>query len=176
MSRGYNHQSDISGYRLFFVVFGFFSMKLLSNKDFWAGGLFIFFGIVAVITAGENEMGTLSRMGPSYFPTVVGGLLTVLGALIAVRACVCDDRTSNGSATQWGVLIFILGSVAVFAVSLLWLGLLVAVVMLVLTASMADSANRPLEALVLSVILALAAWAIFVAGLGLHIALWPTFL
>ncbi|EJX07511.1 membrane protein containing DUF1468 [gut metagenome] len=153
-------------------------MRLWANKDFWAGVLFILIGIAAVMTGRENDMGTLSRMGPAYFPTVVGSLLTGLGAVMAVRACVWPDHQEGDQTpqTQWGVLLFILGSVALFACCLLWLGLLAAVVLLVLTASLAGGTHKPLEALMLSVVLAVAAWAIFVAGLGLHIDLWPAFL
>ncbi len=148
-------------------------MRPLSDPDFWAGLLFIIFGLVAVVAAGENELGTLSRMGPAYFPTLAGGLLTGLGALVSIRAVIAPEKHVNGPAMQWGVLLFILGSVAVFALALIYLGLIAAVILLVLTASFANSAARPIEALILSVVLSVAAWLIFIEGLGLHIALWP---
>lgn len=148
-------------------------MRPLTDPDFWAGLLFILFGIAAVIVAGENELGTLSRMGPAYFPTITGGLLTGLGALVSMKAILSPERRAGGPASQWGVLLFILGSVGLFGVSLLTLGLIVAVILLVLTASFANSAVRPLEALILSAVLSLAAWVVFIQGLGLHIPLFP---
>lgn len=148
-------------------------MRPLTDPDFWAGLLFIFFGIAAVALAGENDLGTLSRMGPAYFPTITGGLLTGLGALMSVKAIVSPAKRTGAPASQWGVLLFILGSVALFALSLLTLGLIAAVLLLVLTASFANSAARPLEALILSGVLAFAAWIVFILGLGLHIPLLP---
>lgn len=148
-------------------------MRPLKDKDFWAGLLFIFFGIGAILTAGENEMGTLSRMGPSYFPVIVGGLLTGLGALTSLRAFVTPERSVGGPAAQWGVVLFILGAVALFALTLLTFGLIAAVVILVLTASCANASCRIPEALILSAVLAFAAWAVFIGGLGLRIPVWP---
>ena len=45
-------------------------MQIKHEKDFWAGILFALLGLGAVVVAQENRLGTLSRMGPAYFPTV----------------------------------------------------------------------------------------------------------
>lgn len=63
-------------------------MKIRNGKDFWAGLMFISFGIGFMVVARQYTMGTSVRMGPSYFPTVLGGLLTVLGAVVFLRAFV----------------------------------------------------------------------------------------
>jgi Tripartite tricarboxylate transporter TctB family len=58
-------------------------MKIKSPKDFWAGLMFIASGLFFAIWAKEfYQMGTAVRMGPAYFPFVLGGLLAVLGAAI----------------------------------------------------------------------------------------------
>jgi len=62
-------------------------MQIKNEKDFWAGLMFMGFGLAAVIIAGLNyQMGTAVRMGPAYFPTVLGGLLAVLGFIVFLRA------------------------------------------------------------------------------------------
>ena len=71
-------------------------MKIKNSKDFWAGLMFIGFGLAfAIIALGDvlgvklapgYQMGTSLRMGPAYFPTVLGGMLAVLGLVIFVRA------------------------------------------------------------------------------------------
>ena len=62
-------------------------MKINSPKDFWSGLMFIatglFFAIWAVM---HYQMGTAVRMGPAYFPTMLGGLLAVLGLVILVQS------------------------------------------------------------------------------------------
>ena len=55
-------------------------------KDFWTGIIFLFFGLAAVIIGLDYPMGTAGRMGPAYFPTVLGGLLALIGAIAVVRS------------------------------------------------------------------------------------------
>ena len=124
-------------------------MTIKNNKDFWAGALFMLFGIGAAVVAQENELGTLSRMGPGFFPTALGLILALLGAVISVRALVepvANETDGQISPVQWGVLFFILGSVALFALSLLTVGLLGSITILVVTSSLAAGKDRrPLE-------------------------------
>ncbi len=61
-------------------------MKITNGKDFWAGLMFIGFGLGFMAVANNYAMGTAVRMGPAYFPTVLGGMLAVLGAAIFLRA------------------------------------------------------------------------------------------
>lgn len=77
-------------------------MIIRNPKDFWAGLMFVAFGLgFVIIAAGSPEfldrlvgsrvvpgyqMGSAVRMGPAYFPVVLGGLLVVLGAVVLARA------------------------------------------------------------------------------------------
>jgi putative tricarboxylic transport membrane protein len=61
-------------------------MKITNGKDFWAGVMFIAFGLGFMVVAQNYAMGNAVRMGPAYFPTVLGGLLAVLGAAVFLRA------------------------------------------------------------------------------------------
>src|SRR5262245_56549651 len=63
-------------------------MKVTNGKDFWAGLMFIAFGLAFMVKAQDYAMGTSVRMGPAYFPTVLGGLLAVLGAVVLALAFV----------------------------------------------------------------------------------------
>ena len=61
-------------------------MRIKSPKDFWAGLMFIGFGVFAAVWAYANyQMGTAVRMGPAYFPVVLGGLLALLGVLVLLE-------------------------------------------------------------------------------------------
>lgn len=156
-------------------------MTIKNNKDFWAGALFMLFGIGAAVVAQENELGTLSRMEPGFFPTASGLILAFLGAVISIRALVGSvNNEPNGPITkvQWSVLIFILGSVALFALSLLTVGLLGSIAILVVTSSFAAGkvGIRWKEVSVLTVFLAVLCWVVFGYGIGLQVPVWPTFL
>lgn len=63
-------------------------MKISNGKDFWAGLMFIGAGLGFMFVARNYPMGTAVRMGPAYFPTMLGGLLAVLGAVVFFRAFV----------------------------------------------------------------------------------------
>ena len=63
-------------------------MKITNGKDFWAGLMFVAFGLGFMFVAQNYAMGNAVRMGPAYFPTVLGGLLAVLGAAVFLRAFV----------------------------------------------------------------------------------------
>jgi hypothetical protein len=63
-------------------------MKVTNGKDFWAGLMFMGFGLGFMYVSGNYPMGTAVRMGPAYFPTVLGGILAVLGGLVFFRAFV----------------------------------------------------------------------------------------
>jgi hypothetical protein len=63
-------------------------IRIASGKDFWAGLMFAAFGLAFMIVAQNYSMGTAVRMGPAYFPTVLGGMLAALGGVILFRAFV----------------------------------------------------------------------------------------
>jgi Tripartite tricarboxylate transporter TctB family len=62
-------------------------LRIKAPKDFWAGLMFIGFGAFFMIWAlAHYQMGTAVRMGPAYFPTVLGGLMVFLGVLVFIEA------------------------------------------------------------------------------------------
>jgi len=63
-------------------------MKIRNQKDFWAGLMFLAFGLAFALVALNYQMGTAVRMGPAYFPTVLGGLMAVLGLIVFLRSFV----------------------------------------------------------------------------------------
>ena len=62
-------------------------LRIKAPKDFWAGLMFIGFGGFFMAWAlSHYQMGTAVRMGPAYFPTVLGGLLVFLGVLVLIES------------------------------------------------------------------------------------------
>lgn len=61
-------------------------MQIKNGKDFWAGLMYVGFGVAFVLVARNYAMGSALRMGPSYFPTWLGGILVILGAIIVARS------------------------------------------------------------------------------------------
>ena len=60
-------------------------MKIRNAKDFWSGVMFIAFGLFFAGFARQYDLGTAARMGPAYFPTMLGLLLVLVGAMIGFK-------------------------------------------------------------------------------------------
>jgi hypothetical protein len=143
-------------------------------KDFLAGLLFIAFGIAALVIGSNYTLGTAARMGPGYFPRILGGLLVVLGAALALRAL-----RINGPPLprwHWRPVVIVLGSVAAFGLVLTSLGMVVSTVLLIVASSSASHEFRFRESLISGVTLAVLAVVVFVLGLKLLLPIWPAFL
>ena len=79
------------------------------SKDFWAGILFLGFGVLALYIARNYTMGSAVRMGPGYFPTALGWILSFLGVVIGVRGLIAsDDPIDRGALRPFLVIVAIL--------------------------------------------------------------------
>lgn len=146
-------------------------VNIVKKKDFYAGLLFIFFGAFAIVVARNYPMGTAGRMGAGYLPTLLGAILVVFGLILIPRAF-----WINGEKIQpWGLrpLIFVLGSVVIFALLVESLGLVVATLALILISSLGSWEFRLKEVFILYFILTALAVGIFVYGLRLPFKIWP---
>ena len=140
-------------------------------KDFWAGMLFVAIGLAAIVYGARYTLGVAARMGPGYFPRILGILLIVLGAIIALRALrVPGPRVP---AVRWRPLAIVLGSVVLFGVIVQRLGVALSTVILVVVASTASREFRWREALLSGLALAALAVGVFVVGLALPLPIWP---
>lgn len=111
-------------------------------------------------------MGKAGRMGPAYFPTVLGGLLVVVGIIALVRSFMGahQERITNFAVKP---LILVLTAVALFAFLFREAGLLIAIPVLVLVGAFASDKFRFVPTLILGIGLALFSWILFVKLLGL---------
>ncbi len=147
-------------------------MRLRAPKDFWSGVLFVATGLFAVVYSGISyNLGTAARMGPGYFPRILGLLLIALGGILAVRALRFDGpRVPHW---HWRPTIVVLGSVVLFGLVVEKLGLALSTVMLIVLASSASREFRPRESVLVGIFLAALAVGVFVVGLKLQLPIWP---
>jgi hypothetical protein len=149
-------------------------VRIRNPKDFWAGVLFVGFGTAAVVLGSRYNLGTAARMGPGYFPRILGMMLIVLGAIIALRGLRTDGVSI--AAWRWRPTLIVLGSVVLFGLIVNRAGLALSTIILIVLASSASSEFRWKEALLSGVVLAALAVAVFILGLKLQLPIWPTFL
>jgi Tripartite tricarboxylate transporter TctB family len=135
-----------------------------STKDFWTGVLYVFFGSSAVLIARDYGMGTALRMGPAYFPTVLGVLLALIGIISLVRSFI--ETGSPIGAFAFKGLLLVVGSTLVFGFIVRGAGLAVALPVLVITSAYASVRFRWGPSLALAAGLTLFCVLVFLKGLG----------
>jgi hypothetical protein len=142
-------------------------------RDFYAGLLFMAFGVAALVMAQSYALGTAARMGPGYFPRLLGVLLIALGALQSLIGL--RSKSAVRLEWHWRPLAVLLVSVSLFILIAPRLGLVAAGLALVLVSSAASQEFRWREALVASAVQGVAAAAVFITGLGVPLPVWPPF-
>ena len=149
-------------------------MAIRSPKDFWSGVTFAAVGIAAVVFARDHPMGTTMRMGPAYFPTMLGVFLSVIGLAVVVRALIITGPPVE-QLSFWKPAL-VLGSNVIFGLLLRPLGLALSVLLLVLVSAYASQRFRWPTALALGAGLAAGSAIAFVRLLGLPIPIWGSWL
>jgi len=142
-------------------------LSIRSREDFLSGLMFAAFGLTAIVVAREYPMGTAMRMGPGYFPTVLGALLILMGVVIAARALRTDDGLDRNHGFAWRPLIVLSSAFALFGVTMETLGFVPAILVLLITAVFAGREFRVFESAILIVVLLVAAVGIFIYGIQL---------
>ncbi len=160
-------------------------MRIKSQKDFFSGLMFLLVGIAFAWGAGSYSIGTGARMGPGYFPMVLGVLLAGLGFIITITSLVVEtpDGDPVGS-FAWKPLVFIIAGNLVFGASIGGLpsiglppmGLIFGIFALTFVASNAGDEFKFKEVLILAIILSVFSYAAFILLLKLQFPVWPTFL
>ncbi len=149
-------------------------MVIRSPKDFWAGLLFVGLGMLAITVGSRYNLGTAARMGPGYFPRILGILLIGLGGVIAFRGMRWEGDAIP--AWRWRPTIVVLASVVIYGILISRLGVAISTVLLIIGASAASHEFRLKESIVAGVLLSLLAVGVFVIGLNVQLPIWPTFL
>ena len=137
----------------------------LDNKDFWAGLMLIAVGTLAVVLARDYPLGTVVRMGPGYFPVVLGALLVLFGIYVLVKGLRSADKIEAGWSLR--ALIVLPLALALFGFLMDRAGFVPALVVLVFGSAAAGSEFKLVEIVALTVVLTALSVAVFVWGLGL---------
>ena len=160
-------------------------MNIKSQKDFFAGLMFMGVGVAFAWGATTYNVGTGARMGPGYFPLMLGVLLALIGAVITFKALVVEtvggDKIGKWA---WKPLFFIIAANLVFGILLAGLpsikfpafGMIVAIYALTFIASMAEPGWKFKTTLILATVLAVGSYVAFVLALKLQFPVWPSFI
>jgi hypothetical protein len=156
-----------------------------SQKDFFSGLMFTLVGGGFAWGATNYTVGTGARMGPGYFPLLLGIALAVLGAFIMFYSLV--EHTEDGDKVgkfAWKPICYVLGANVAFgillgglpSIGLPAMGLIMAIFALVIIASKAGDTFVLKEVLLLATILSVGSYLAFIVLLKLQMPVWPTFI
>jgi hypothetical protein len=160
-------------------------MKIKSEKDFFCGLMFVVVGIAFAWASTNYKIGNGARMGPGYFPLLLGTLLALLGAVVIFKSLVVE--TEDGEKIgKWArkPLFFIITSNLIFGVllgglpsiKLPSLGLIAAIYALAMVAALAGEEFKLKEVVVLATVLAVISYVAFVVLIKLQFQVWPAFI
>jgi uncharacterized integral membrane protein len=152
-----------------------------------------FAGLLYVVIGGGFRHGVppttpsadAARMGPGYFPLLVGILLAILGAIIVVKSLVVETPDGDKIGKwAWKPLIFIILANFLFGILLGGvpslgipsLGVIVGIIVITLVAAKAGPEFNLKEVIILAIILAAGSWVVFIWGLNLQMQVWPSFI
>lgn len=156
-----------------------------SQKDFFSGLMFMAVGVAFAWGATTYNVGTGARMGPGYFPLMLGILMAVLGAAIILESLIVETEDGEKiGAFAWRPLFFIIAANLVFGVMLGGLpslkipamGLIAGIYALTFIASLAGDTFKVKEVFILATVLSIMSYLAFIVLLKLQFPVWPTFI
>lgn len=160
-------------------------MNIKSQKDFFSGLMFMAVGVAFAWGATTYTVGTGARMGPGYFPLVLGILLAVLGGVLAFKSLVVETEDGEKIGTwAWKPLFFIIAANLVFGLMLGGLpnlkipamGLIAGIYALTFIASLAGEEFSFKAVFVLATVLSIMSYLAFIVLLKLQFPVWPAFI
>lgn len=150
-------------------------MRVRSPRDFWAGIMFTGVGLFFVAWSfAHYQMGSAVRMGPGYFPAVLGGLLVLLGVIVLLQSLAFDGPKVE--AFHFKPLVLVSLSVLAYGYLMQPGGLAVATAVAVVIGALAGNEFKWKEVLVLALVLVIFSWLVFVKGLTLPFPMCPSFI
>lgn len=160
-------------------------MKIKSQQDFFAGLMFLALGIGFAWGATRYNIGEGARMGPGYFPLLLGIVLAGLGAFIIFESLVVETEDGEPIGKwAWKPLVFILGANLMFGILLAGLpsiglpamGMIVGIFGVTFIASLAGDEFKLKEVIILAIALAIGSYLAFIMLLKLQFPVWPSFI
>jgi hypothetical protein len=160
-------------------------VNIKSQKDFFSGLLYLVVGGAFAFGATNYNVGTGARMGPGYFPLMLGILLAIIGAFVMFKSLTVETQDGDKIGKwAWKPLFFIIAGNLLFGVLLTGLpnlgipgmGLIVAIYGVTFVVSKAGNESSIKQSLILATILSTISYLGFIKLLNLQFPVWPSFI
>ena len=144
-------------------------LKIKSQRDFWAGIMFVVAGILGITISSKYPMGTIRHMGPGYYPRLIGILITILGAIISLTAFKIEGEKIDPFG--WRGLVMLTLAFSFFGWAVDRIGFIPAMFVLVICSAYAGKKAKLLHVLIMGAILIIGSVFLFIYGLKLPFSL-----
>jgi len=151
-------------------------LKIRNQRDFGAGAMYVTVGIFFASIATQYRMGSAAQMGPGYFPFWLGALLTLIGLILAFSSISKKTTSEKIPKCNIKIVLWITGSVVLYAILLPTMGFIFAILALVFVSSSVSHEFGWKGTLINAIVLVIFTYLAFVVGLSLTFPLWPAFL
>ncbi|MDQ3937993.1 MAG: tripartite tricarboxylate transporter TctB family protein [Chloroflexota bacterium] len=138
--------------------------------DILAGAIFVAFGLSFALQSLTYEVGTPFRMGPGFFPLLLGGLVAILGVAIVASGFASEQEESVGG-VPWRGLVLITVAFMFFALTVRGLGVVPSLFVTTTLAGLASVRVRPLTAVIIAAGLTATSVIVFIIALQLRLPL-----
>lgn len=148
-------------------------MFKFNRKEFWASFLMLVLGVGTIVGSQNYQLGTLVRMGPGYFPLMLGVLLTAIALFILF-----SPETLTEDAEEGGIVLtmkeqiitwaLVIGSVILFIIVGKYGGLVPATFVMCAVAALGDKGNTLKDAILIGVVMSLISAGLFYYGLRIQ--------
>ena len=137
-----------------------------TNKDLWAGIHYIAVGALGMWMAKDYPFGSALRMGPGYFPSVLGGIMIAMGIYVLALGLRKDHEKIQGNLSLRALIILPVAMV-VFGILMEEAGFIPAMAALIPISAAAGRDFKWVEVVLLTIGLTILCTAGFIYGLGL---------
>jgi hypothetical protein len=137
-----------------------------TNKDLWAGLMYIGTGAVGMWIAKDYPFGSALRMGPGYFPSVLGGIMVVMGIYVLALGLRKNHEKIEGNLSLRALIVLPI-SMVVFGILMEEAGFIPAMAALIPVSAAAGRDFKWLEVVALTIGLTILCAAGFIFALGL---------
>ncbi len=144
-------------------------VRLQDNKDFLGGLLMVGIGAIGFYMALDYPFGSALRMGPGYFPRTLSAILVAFGLYVGLRGLRIREKVEG--VWGWKPLAIITVAFWIYGWAMDRIGFVPSLVILIVLSAFAGRDFRPREVAILTVLLCVFAWAVFIYGLGLPYSL-----
>lgn len=145
-------------------------ISIKSPQDFGAGVLFILIGVVGLLTGQDLAFGSARNMGPGYFPTIICGLIILIGVVVAGKSLVIEGPAIER--IQLRPIFCLIAAIAAFGFLISQVGVVISSMLMIILAAYARPKVNILETVIFAAATAFFIVLIFVYALEQPMPVW----